>query len=448
MANSNVLVDEIRGLSPSPEALLAAGGRQAQFATVNFQGGRAGFLDLKNPRSVVWFDVLRSLQQNNQPVYVEIEPNSNIITELLCPLTVRVESLTPTATGDIIEVLLLISHAQHYLKRTNPNFQQLLSILQSAQEQGTTVLVTEVLDTHEIIDVRISPKPLEEIIGLSPPPTNLDDAPIPTASPITFQRAQQLFDLVNAKVCCPASSPEPCIPFLFPDDGCWGRAHEMCRLIEAAGEQPEKIWIYGRLEAATHNNPSCKVNWGWHVAPTVTVNSGSGLQSYVIDPSLFPKPVTTATWKSVQGDQAAVLEPSPASVFHRTQGGTRIEYDDAVYTKTRQVLSTYRNQLKLRCASSNGPPPYLQCLSQPPGVQWLGTIAPNATSQWFSWGWPAAWHVIWTIMPLTPCPGSPQLSSTVQIERANANQCSYWITVKNLTPESVRFEGRYDILSR
>jgi hypothetical protein len=82
------------------------------------------------------------------------------------------------------------------------------------------------------------------------------------------------------------------------------------------------------------------------------------------------------------------------------------------------------------------------------GVQWNGTLAGNASGRWFSWGWPATWHVLWTIMPTTPRPGGPQVSWTVQVERANAEYATYWITVQNLTPDPVSFEGRYCILSR
>jgi len=49
-------------------------------------------------------------------------------------------------------------------------------------------------------------------------------------------------------------------------------------------------------------------------------------------------------------------------------------------------------------------------------------------------------------MPLTPCPGGPQLTWDVSVERANSTQCTYWITVKNLTSDPVKFEGRYNIL--
>jgi hypothetical protein len=82
------------------------------------------------------------------------------------------------------------------------------------------------------------------------------------------------------------------------------------------------------------------------------------------------------------------------------------------------------------------------------GVQWTGSLAGNETRRWFTWGWPATWHVVWTVMPTTPRPGAPQVSWTVQVERANAEYVTYWITVRNLTPDPVTFEGRYCLLSR
>jgi hypothetical protein len=81
------------------------------------------------------------------------------------------------------------------------------------------------------------------------------------------------------------------------------------------------------------------------------------------------------------------------------------------------------------------------------GVQWIGTIGPGATRLWFTWGWPANEHVVWYLMPTTPQPGAAQLDWDVAVERANAADCTYWITVKNLTGQTVTFEGRFAVLS-
>ena len=81
------------------------------------------------------------------------------------------------------------------------------------------------------------------------------------------------------------------------------------------------------------------------------------------------------------------------------------------------------------------------------GVQWTGTLGPGASSRWRSDGWPAASHVVWSVVPTSPQAGAPQLDWDVAVERANATQCTYWITVKNLTSATVTFEGRYAVLS-
>jgi hypothetical protein len=82
------------------------------------------------------------------------------------------------------------------------------------------------------------------------------------------------------------------------------------------------------------------------------------------------------------------------------------------------------------------------------GTQWTGSLAADETRRWFTFGWPATWHVVWTVMPTAVAAGAPQVSWTVQVERADAERATYWITVTNLTARPVTFEGRYAILSR
>ena len=80
------------------------------------------------------------------------------------------------------------------------------------------------------------------------------------------------------------------------------------------------------------------------------------------------------------------------------------------------------------------------------GVQWTGTLNPNQTQTWFTFNWPATWHVLWTVMPLTPAPGA-KVTWKVAVEHASAEYVTYWITVTNLTALTVTFEGRFEILS-
>ena len=435
MPNPHALVDFVSPES-SLEPTALRGGSGTRFVTIPFRGGRFGRLDLSRPHAAVWAGVLESARQSASPVYVEVDPATSELTVLLIPLVVGIERISPA--GDDLEVELVISQAKHYLRRSHPDFDALLALLEQARATKAMVAVTET-EAHDIIDVRLLGG--QSVTAFEPSPEALSEADPGVA--VTPGQAQQMFALASQTVCCPGSAAAPCIPFNYPDDGCWARAHEMCRLMIAAGILPNKVWIFGSLRAASQNNPDCQVLWGWHVAPTLSV----GAETYVIDPALFNGPVTQATWAGVQGDPNPTLIPSPASTYWRNRDASSA-ITDPTYARTNTDLTTYRNRLRVRGTSPAGPPPYTACIAARPGVQFIGLVAGGETRRWFTFNWPAAWHVVWTVMPITTCAGAPQLTWKTQVERASAGAATYWIVVTNLTSNAIRFEGRYDVLSR
>jgi hypothetical protein len=80
------------------------------------------------------------------------------------------------------------------------------------------------------------------------------------------------------------------------------------------------------------------------------------------------------------------------------------------------------------------------------GVQFTGTVPANASRRWFTFRWPAHWHVAWTVVPTTPQPGAPQIKWEVGVERAEDAFITYWITITNLTGTEVGIEARYAVL--
>lgn len=81
------------------------------------------------------------------------------------------------------------------------------------------------------------------------------------------------------------------------------------------------------------------------------------------------------------------------------------------------------------------------------GVQFTGSLAPKQKRRWFTFNWPTNWHVVWYCVPTSIQSGAPQVDWDVAVERANANRCTYWITVENLSNRNVTFEGRYSIMN-
>ena len=81
------------------------------------------------------------------------------------------------------------------------------------------------------------------------------------------------------------------------------------------------------------------------------------------------------------------------------------------------------------------------------GVQIADTMPPNATIDYFTWGWDPSFDVVWTVVPTTQSTGQPQVEWNVAIERASDTSVTYHVTITNLTSSDLGVEGRYAILN-
>jgi RHS repeat-associated protein len=90
------------------------------------------------------------------------------------------------------------------------------------------------------------------------------------------------------------------IPFNYPKEACWARAHAMLNRISERyeGVAVQKVWAFGNLQVDT-GNPYGIVGWDWHVAPYVTVTDGDSSMHMVIDPTVADGPVTSGEWWNI-----------------------------------------------------------------------------------------------------------------------------------------------------
>jgi hypothetical protein len=183
-------------------------------------------------------------------------------------------------------------------------------------------------------------------------------------SAVTQAKANEMFAMVSALSCQPPNPAGGCITFLYPVDGCYARAHEMCRLMGLKGVSSRKVFNYAGsnndLLVQTKNSPFCSVSWRYHVAPTLRVRkSFPSTEEQVIDPALFPGPVTTAAWQTKQTDPNATLVGTDASVYYRDKAGSSYMYDPN-YVDTNATLLQMLDYLK-KWWIDYGPPPYANC---------------------------------------------------------------------------------------
>lgn len=387
MPDPIVIVARIKEIDPPVRREPGATAKAPEtVVTIHFEDGQSARV-VPGENAAALIDLFEDLRQLGSPAYVEADPAEQTVTRFLIPLVVQVTGVT-AEEDHAVTVDLEPSHARFTLARDAPEFERMLEALLEAARTQAWQVVTKTGD-HRLVDIRplpegggkyVLPKPpaLAErllrfffepcarlILALRRIICHCFTCPGISTGCVGPSKAWDMYSLCASKSCDPVTTPAPCIPFLYPDDGCWGRAHEMCRLMIQQNVTPTKVWIYGSLSVDTSNNPNCVVNWGWHVAPVLCVSRYlCNREEWVIDPALFGGPVTKAAWAAKQNDPGATLVDTPWTIFHNTW----TPQTDPTFVHTNQVLATYRAQLKYRSTlqtDSNGnlvgPPPYANC---------------------------------------------------------------------------------------
>ncbi len=365
MAASNVFVDVVLNITPPPSARAAWQAQgPAPNITVQLKGGNTCQIDSANLLAPHHTKMLDMLRQSGTAVYIETAPGTDLVSNVLIPLAAKVAKVADAPTADRHEVHLEFSAARHFVRTTNPNYAALLNTLKSAEANATPVYVTETLKEPEIIDVRPAPAPAPFAgeAGMHQAASSPQPKRIPSG-PVTLARAQSLFDMSNAQSCPTNASVPLCIPFLYPRDGCYARAHQMARLMIADGITPQKIWIHGSFDVETNNSPDCEVPWGFHVAPFVLVDlaDGNPPSEMVIDPSLFSAPAPLTDWVTlIQGSGPTPnLERTDDTIYNYDIAGDEIL--DRTYELTESALAYFQQQLANVVGEFPPGPPYDYC---------------------------------------------------------------------------------------
>ena len=81
------------------------------------------------------------------------------------------------------------------------------------------------------------------------------------------------------------------------------------------------------------------------------------------------------------------------------------------------------------------------------GVQFTRTIPANTTQRFFTHSWPFYWFVVWTVIPTAPAIDGPaQIEWKVQLTRQTDALLKYFLEIKNISPNPVTVDARYNVL--
>lgn len=126
------------------------------------------------------------------------------------------------------------------------------------------------------------------------------------------------------------------IAYGYTDDGCYARAHLMCRKLVDMDIVPEKAWAFEteKQDLIVHYPDGKEQSWWFHVAPVVTVDMLDGTTAkMVLDPSMFDGPVGLRQWADRMHADLSQVDVVPCgsapesykgdyTPFHRTNFST------------------------------------------------------------------------------------------------------------------------------
>ncbi len=98
--------------------------------------------------------------------------------------------------------------------------------------------------------------------------------------------------------------------FDYYRDGCYARAHLMCRALEKLDIAPAKVWAFKTIEYANgwryeeklslEVNDNTTLRWDYHVAVCLPVRMpDKSVQNIVLDPTVMNGPTTVEQWRDV-----------------------------------------------------------------------------------------------------------------------------------------------------
>lgn len=228
------------------------------------------------------------LKTNPQEELIVLRTNETVTESILLP-----EKISKVNENGRVTVSFMLTARPYYLNTQGENFKSCISLIERAIKERLSLKIVVVEGTTEIVSVKL----LEDSLQKSIQKKIIINPLVEEGKSVSVIPSETELNSIYQKIinqsCGSASSN--CIPFRYPVDGCFARAHAMRRILLENGYDCQKIFLYGNLAA----NNGCCVTWRYHVAPLVYVKTSSGTVSRVLDPSLLKAPATIDSWVNV-----------------------------------------------------------------------------------------------------------------------------------------------------
>lgn len=253
-----------------------------------------------------------------------------------------------TSEGETSKIATMFSHRFYHIANSQEN-QKHLELIQSAIENEWLLMMLFSPNTDEIIFVQRASQEQETAFRSKFTQTITEnETPL---KPI-IENEEKLNELITKikNEACSFTKAYPCIPFNYPVDGCYARAHKMRQILAQNGYDCQKIFIYGdlnaRYDAITPERGGCCVAWSYHTSVLVKFkDDNQQVTQRIIDLSFSEKALLVETWKGLSLNDSCGksslndTQIVDGNVYYRSPKGT-LFYDDT-YQHTDCVLQIF-----------------------------------------------------------------------------------------------------------
>jgi hypothetical protein len=224
---------------------------------------------------------VNTMHELERPLYVAV--SDDVIVDAKIPEVGRIDHWEEVPDGTV--VIGLDSSPRRFVL-PGAGSERVRAICAASRDFGGIVMVTAE-DDGSILDSDLAPFEawhLAPVFGAE----GAEDVEAILVTILGDRDVRRAFDLVAARDCRRAA-PDDCIPFDYPDDGCFARAHKMFTTLRDAQIVAGKIWL-GKMHTRTRNSKLfCDIHFTKHVAVYVRV-PGNGTDSVlVLEPAFFDR---------------------------------------------------------------------------------------------------------------------------------------------------------------
>nr|WP_315033549.1 protein-glutamine glutaminase [uncultured Chryseobacterium sp.] len=236
------------------------------------------------------------------------------------------------------KVSLMLTAQPFEIKDTKEN-ENFISMIRQAVKSETPVHIFTKANTNEIAKVeKVTDEDVRYFKSVFTKEVKSDATTSKLASVIPdLATLNSLFTQIKNQSCGASTASSPCITFRYPVDGCYARAHKMRQILNNAGYECEKQFVYGNLRASTG---TCCVSWVYHVAILVSFKNASGVvEKRIIDPSLNSTgPITDTAWRAActnstcGSTSVSSFINTAGNVYYRSPSGSLLYDNNLVNT--------------------------------------------------------------------------------------------------------------------